>query len=317
MHKKGLLVYNPCDYEKNKWFAHELITKAKMYHLELTLVLREHLLLTIEDGQFKAFSCGPEPSPWADSSLGLEPSPWVNSSLRLEPSPYICSPIEVDFVINRTRDTLIGTHFEKMGCKVFNSSMVTELCNHKGKTHQLVNAVGIPSVKTLLGNIHYFTPSMLPFPYPVVVKAVSGHGGHEVYQINNEMELTDCLSQLSTEDFVLQEFCTNPGVDVRVFILGKQILAAVKRTSSQSFKSNYSLGGRAEAYTLTSDEVCLVQRILDLLDFDLAGIDFIINGQGQFLFNEIEDVVGTRTLYLNYDLDVVALFLKHIAQSLS
>lgn len=303
MNKKGLLLYNQVDYDKNKWFAGELISKAKILGIELTLVLRENLVLTIEEGCFKAFS-------YNASNFS------TNASKKALHNEYL-SPLSVDFVINRTRDPLVGTHFEKMGCKVFNSAEVTELCNHKGKTHQLINAAGIPSVKTLLGNIHYFKPSMLPFPYPVVLKAVSGHGGDEVYKLHNEEELSATLKNLRTEDFVLQELCGMPGIDVRVFIIGGQILAAVKRVSTNSFKSNYSLGGSATAYTLKSEEEAMVNRILSLTNFDFVGIDFILNEEGQFLFNEIEDVVGTRTLYLNYDIDVVARFLEHIVSALN
>lgn len=297
MNKQGLLVYNQMDYDKNKWFANELITKAKALGLDLHLVLRENLILTIEDGHFKTF--------WVASDFSTEATQKTESDAHL-------SPLDVDFVINRTRDTLISTHFEKMGCKVFNSAEVTELCNHKGKTHQFINAAGIPSVKTCLGNVHYFKPSMLPFSYPVILKAVSGHGGDEVYKLHNEEELSAALQSLRTEDFVLQELCGTPGIDVRVFIMNGKILAAVKRSSSTSFKSNYSLGGSATAYTLKPEEKAMVDRILSLTHFDFVGIDFILDEEGQFLFNEIEDVVGTRTLYLNYDIDVAACFLEHI-----
>ena len=359
MTKKGILIYNQIDYEKNKWFANELITTAPKYGLELSLVLHENLILTIEEGQFLAFypsnlspivSCSVQdlspaqsaplniPSNLSPTSscpvqdlsptsshamqdlspLSLDDRADSSTDAKSEVSPrYSLSTIDVDFVINRTRDTLVATHFEKMGCRVFNNSEVTELCNHKGKTHQLVNGANIPSVKTLLGNVHYFNPETLPFNYPVILKSVSGHGGSEVFKINNQSELTHALDTLRTEDFVLQELCANPGIDVRVFALGKKILAAVKRTSTSSFKSNYSLGGSATAYSLTPEEEAMVNQILSLADFDFVGIDFIFNKEGQFLFNEIEDVVGTRTLYLNYDFDVVALFLQYIAATFS
>ena len=290
---KGLLIYNPEDYEKNKWFTQELLQKAALHNLSLTLVLRNELILSTDEKQ------------------GLVAFHMVN--------PHALLPlVDLDFVINRTRDSMIATHFEKMGCKVFNNSTVTEICNHKGKTHQLINSQGIPSVKTLLGNVHYFQPSLLPFSYPVILKSVSGHGGSEVYLIENEIELTTHLAHLPTEDFVLQELCTSPGTDIRVFTLGGKIVAAVKRFCPTSFKSNYSLGGSATAYTLKPHEIKLVEHILSLLPFDFIGIDFILDEEGNLLFNEIEDVVGTRTLYLNYpDIDIVDQFLCYINSTLS
>ena len=55
---------------------------------------------------------------------------------------------------------------------------------------------------------------------------------------------------------------------------------------------------------------------MTLLDFDFVGIDFILDENGQFLFNEIEDVVGTRTLYKHYEIDVVQTYLKYIKKQL-
>ena len=52
-------------------------------------------------------------------------------------------------------------------------------------------------------------------------------------------------------------------------------------------------------------------EFLKYFDLRFGCFDFILNKEGQFLFNEIEDVVGTRTLYLNYDLDVILLLLKY------
>lgn len=329
---KGLLIYNPEDYEKNKWFAHELLQKAALHNLSLTLVLRNELILTTDEEEglvaFHLVNSHIKNSHLADSYIidsHIVDSHMMNfdtvdiPSIEASCKPYTLLPLrDLDFIINRTRDSLIATHFEKMDCKVFNNSTVTELCNHKGKTHQLINSQGIPSVKTLLGNVHYFHPSLLPFSYPVILKSVSGHGGSEVDLIKNEEELITHLAKLPTEDFILQELCTSPGTDIRVFALGGKIVAAVKRFCEASFKSNYSLGGSATAYTLKPHEIKLVEHILSLLPFDFIGIDFILDEEGNLLFNEIEDVVGTRTLYLNYpDIDIVDQFLAYISSILS
>ncbi len=289
--KKGLLIYNPEDYKKNKWFVKEFLTKAPKHGLELYLILRNQLMLSIdEQGLFAAYAV-------------------ITTSLtRLQ---------GFDFVINRTRDSLIGSHFEKMNCRVFNSSYVTEICNHKGKTHELINSQGISSVTTLLCNVQYFNPSLIPFDYPMILKSVDGHGGNEVYLVEDEVSLFTSINTLSTSDFILQTLCTNPGIDIRVFTLGKEIIASVKRFCTTSFKSNYSLGGSVVSYQLTPHEETLVYKILDSLETDFVGIDFILDQNGNLLFNEIEDVVGTRTLYLTYpDIDIVDRFLSYIKKTL-
>ena len=284
----GLLIYNPEDYEKNKWFVSELLSKAPNCGLSLQLVLSSELILGVHEAGLYAKSINQD-------------APFDN----------------LKFVINRSRSSLIGSHFEQMGCKVFNNSQVTQICNHKGRTHQLVNSHHMPSVHTLLCNKKYTNINHLAFDYPMILKSIDGHGGSEVFMLASQQELKVALDKLPSDDFILQQPCGKPGIDIRVFALGKEIIAAVKRHNPNHFKSNYSLGGNAIGYTLSSFEEALVRNILNLLDFDLVGIYFILDENGQLLFNEIEDVVGTRTLYLNYpDIDIVALYLDYIANKI-
>lgn len=282
---RGFLIYNREDYCKNNWFAQSFISSAPLYNMNIELLLTDEITIGIKENKL-----------------------FVNSGEKELKTP--------DFVINRSRESIIGSHFELMGCKVLNSSYVTEICNNKAKTHQIVNSKGINSVKTLLCNKRYFSANNINLNFPIILKSLSGHGGNEVYKINNSDELNKQISILNNDGFILQEMCSNPGIDIRVFVIGKEIVAAVKRYSSKSFKSNFSLGGEAEAYYLNPNELSIVNKIINLFDFDFAGIDFILDKNGNFLFNEIEDVVGCRTLYKNYNIDVVKKYLEHIKNQL-
>ncbi|WP_050632155.1 ATP-grasp domain-containing protein [Bacillus andreraoultii] len=280
----GLLVYHREDYEKNQWFAHEIMDCGRDHHLHIELVLTDELVLGMDEELFVT----------------------VKNKRMKRPS----------FVINRSRDSLIATHFERMGSRVFNSSFVTEICNHKGRTHQFVNANGIKSVKTWFVNRNYTPLEQLNHAFPLVLKAVNGHGGNEVFLLQNRDALTEKIENFPSDEYILQEVCGNPGTDIRVFVLGNQILAAVKRYSETSFKSNFSLGGQVEPYSLTEDEKQLVGKIIRFTRFDFVGIDFLLDKDGHFLFNEIEDVVGTRTLYQCYEMDVVHNFVSYIKSCL-
>ncbi|WP_163195065.1 ATP-grasp domain-containing protein [Clostridium thermarum] len=283
--KRGLLIYNREDYGKNSWFANEFIKYASLYDMYIELVFTDEISLEIQN-----------------SSLSVD----ISGKEADKPT----------FAINRSRDSIIGKHFELMGCRVFNSSLVTEICNNKAKTHQIVNSKGIKSVKTLLCNKKYFKTNNVNLSYPIIIKSVDGHGGSEVYKLDNLEQLNKKVSELKREEFILQELCSNPGKDIRVFVLGSEIIAAVKRYSDESFKANFSLGGQSEKYNLNSVEEEVVRRIISILDFDFVGIDFILDNENRFLFNEIEDVVGTRTLYKHYDIDIVKMYLEHIQKNI-
>ena len=47
----------------------------------------------------------------------------------------------------------------------------------------------------------------------------------------------------------------------------------------------------------------------------MAGIDFIIDKNGEFVFNEIEDVVGSRMLYKTHpDMDILDIFFRKLSE---
>ena len=115
---------------------------------------------------------------------------------------------------------------------------------------------------------------------------------------------------------VLQKLTGRAHQDVRVYVIGKEIIAAVCRTATSGFKSNYSLGGSVELYTLSEKQKILVNKIIDQFDFGLVGIDFLIGDDGEFIFNEIEDVVGARMLYQCSNINLVGLYLEFIKREL-
>lgn len=144
----------------------------------------------------------------------------------------------------------------------------------------------------------------------VVVKSVSGHGGTEVFLVENQ-EFDPRMLTIES-DFVIQPLVGNKHQDLRVYVLGKEILACVLRTAKEGFKSNFSLGGNVELYQLTEEQEENINRITALFDFGLVGIDFIVADDGTLLFNEIEDVVGARMLYQCTDINLVKKYLSFI-----
>lgn len=283
---KGLLIYQEQDYIKNMWFAQHLITCANEQGAELTLMLTKDLLLGCDqDGIFAAHQC-------------------ENININ--------KLIKYDFIINRSRDSFISKQFELMGTRSFNNSEVIDICNDKLKTHQLINANGISSVNSLFMNKNSLNANGDKLSFPLVVKNPSGHGGTEVFMAQNINQLLEIVDCFSTRSFLIQEMCSNPGVDIRVFVIGNTIKACVKRSSVTSFLSNYSLGGNTQRYVLTSEEQQLVLRIMSILKFDFVGIDFILGENNTFLFNEIEDAVGCRSVYKHYDIDIARDYIQYV-----
>lgn len=277
---KGWIIYSNDDYKKNSEFAQRFIAQGPEHGMDIKLVLHEELIYGVKSGR-----------------LSIEAD--------LEPG-------FPDFVINRTLDSLLAEQFEALDIKVFNNSEVSRICNNKAKTYLEAVKLGLPVLDTLFLSKKELILWDQPFNWPGVLKSVAGRGGKEVFKVNSGEEIRKIAASSYSEHFVLQKMCGSPGRDVRVFVMGKQIIGAIERYAENDFKATYSLGAQARLYSLKENEVELVTKIVNRFDFAFVGIDFIFDENGHFIFNEIEDVVGSRTLSIHTDVNVVQRYLDLI-----
>lgn len=282
---KGWLIYNREDYEKNRPFADQFLEQAECYGLALSLKFQDELCAGLHDG-------------------GAVVQPQGSGTVPA-------------FAINRSRDYLLSCCLEQAGCRVFNPSETVRIGNDKIASHLLAAKLGLPQVDMAFCANLPESIARHGLTYPVVLKSPDGHGGSEVSLAQNELELLDFARSLKSDKVLVQRLCGRPGVDVRVYVLGNKVLRAVKRYSGNDFRANLSLGGSVDYYELSSDEMMLVERVLGALTLDFAGIDFIMDECGGLLFNELEDAVGSRSLYKLGGVDVVALYLNHICQAMN
>lgn len=228
------------------------------------------------------------------------------------------TPEKPDFAICRAIYPLLSRQLEYMGIRVFNNAQVSEICNDKAKTYQYLAKTGIAMVDTEFYQNDQAEEVVNRLHKPAVIKAVDGHGGSQVFLAEPEMPSYDTIIKgIGRSDFVVQPLIGSRHQDLRVYVIGKEIIAAVLRTAKEGFKSNFSLGGKVRLYPLSSQEKKLVDRIISQFDFGLVGVDFIIGDEGEMIFNEIEDVVGARMLYQCSSINIVERYLNFILQELN
>jgi len=277
--KNGLLLYTPADAQRNRWFIEQLCLNAESEGLSLRLSLTD--------------------------------DPETNLRVRNE----------AEFLVNRSREyshSMFAEGVRHLPC--FNSARVTGLTNEKYMTYCILHGeYGIPMAETW----HYRRNEPLPeLEYPLVAKPADGHGGAGVAWIENAEALAKYAADFAasqpklTYPFLVQKPVVT-GWDVRIYVLGGEIYAAVLRTSDCDFRSNFSLGGHAEVITPDAEMKALVQRVQDVLPLDFAGVDLLRHPDGGYLVGEIEDAVGCRMLYQLTDKDPARDYIRYIAQKIN
>lgn len=235
---------------------------------------------------------------------GLAPSVILTDRLPYEEIGRMADGCSV--VVNRGRDAGLSAFLEEKGLFVSNPSVVTETANDKLLTYQRLHAL-VPMMETC----PLPETGEPPLPYPFVAKPSGGHGGKGVTMITRREELDRYRAAYPAES-VVQPVASEPGRDLRVYVVGGKPAAAMERTSAVDFRSNYSLGGSARfipVSDLRPDERDIVAAVTAALPLHYAGVD-IMRHLGRAILNEIEDPVGARMLYTFTDIDPARL---HIA----
>lgn len=215
-----------------------------------------------------------------------------------------------DIIINRSRFFEFLVNFKNKR-HVFNQPEFTKMANDKYLTYKWAKYNNIRCLKTDL----FQNKEIKNYKFPVVIKQRDGHGGKEVFKFNNSKDLEE--NNLINEKYVVQEFFKQAKSDIRVYVMFKKIIAVIKRTAkNDEFRSNLSIGGKVEKYHLSLSNYFYVRKIINDLPDGYYGLDFF-KKSGKLILNEVEDVVGSRSLYkLKKNLNIPKLLVKKIIKKL-
>lgn len=104
--------------------------------------------------------------------------------------------------------------------------------------------------------------------------------------------------------------------DIGVAVMGKQILGAFKRIASgESWQTTIRTGGHYEAFNPDSKIIDIVEKIINLMEFDYTVIDFVPNGQ-DYLVYEVSAFGGFSGLWA-CGIDAPSIFAKYVLTSLA
>ncbi|WP_033542313.1 ATP-grasp domain-containing protein [Planococcus sp. CAU13] len=201
-----------------------------------------------------------------------------------------------EIVIWRCRRPLAARYLENNGVRLVNRAEVNRIANDKWLSYQLFLMLGVPAIPT------YRTPQQ----FPCVAKTVDGHGGSEVEIIDS----ADAWKTFKRE--VIFQPVIEHSADVRAYVIGDEVVGAVKRSSDNSFKKNFSLGAEVEKFVLDSIKEQEVLKIARAIKVDYIGVDFLLLEDGRHLFNEIEDPVGARSFYQTHEENIAELLVRHV-----
>src|SRR5581483_1890667 len=79
----------------------------------------------------------------------------------------------------------------------------------------------------------------------------------------------------------LQQFVRHPGWDLRAFVVGGRVLAAMRRHAKDDWRTNVAQGGRAEPCRLSADEEDRALGAAAAVGAPVAGVDLLPGPGGE------------------------------------
>lgn len=222
--------------------------------------------------------------------------------------------------IARFRSTMdLISQLEKIGIFCVNFRETMELCGDKYRTILRLAESGLPAPKTALlqgEETIDFAFESIGGKFPLIIKMLAGSKGVGVFYAESWKSLKGFLQMIwkinPEEELLMQQFIDTDH-DVRVHVLGDEVIAAMKRyVIPGDFRSNFSLGGKVEATTLTEEEMEMCIMAAKSVRATWAGVDYLQDKDGNYYIIEINSSPGTTGIEKATNEDVVNMVIDHV-----
>lgn len=202
-----------------------------------------------------------------------------------------------NFVLNReigqVRAAYAARCLASTGVEVVNNADATEVCGDKWRTTMALQAAGIATPRTALGLTPQAALAALDsIGYPAVVKPLVGSWGRLVVRLFDRasaegvFEYVAALPGPQAHLGYVQELIDKPSRDIRVIVVGGDLLGAVYR-AGELWRTNVALGARTQPCEVTPEITKLSIDAAAAVGADIAGVDLIEDHDGRLLVLEV------------------------------
>ena len=213
--------------------------------------------------------------------------------------------------------TAIVRQFETLGTYSINPSIAITRSRDKLRSLQLLAMKGIDMPIT--GFAH--SPSdiddlinIVGGP-PLVIKLIEGTQGVGVVLAETAKAAESVVQAFMglNANIIVQEYIEeSKGSDIRCFVVGDKIVAAMKRQAEEGeFRSNIHRGGSADAVKITKAEREAAVKAAKVMGLQMAGVDMLRSERGPLIM-EVNSSPGLEGIERATDKDIASLIIQYI-----
>lgn len=154
---------------------------------------------------------------------------------------------------------------------------------------------------------------------PLVIKLVEGSQGIGVVLAETDNAARSVIQAFMglNANIMVQEFIREAGgSDIRCFVIGDKVVAAIKRQGREGeFRSNLHRGGSAVLIRLTPHERATAVRAAKIMGLNVCGVDLLRSSRGPLVM-EVNSSPGLEGIEKASGKDIASLMIEYIEKNL-
>lgn len=215
-------------------------------------------------------------------------------------------------------ETSIIKQLELCGHLMVNKFQPIVNAKNKLRTMQIMIDNKLPVPKTIIVRRFEFLDDAIAQVggVPVVLKMPHGSLGVGVAIVESKRSLHSALDifwkSRDHQYMMIQEYIKeSEGKDVRVFVVGGKIVAAMERSAQEGeFRSNMSIGGSGAPTELSDEEQRIALKATKAMGLQVAGVDLLRSNQGPLIM-EVNANPGVSGITETTNIDVCSEIIKY------
>ncbi|MEJ2399622.1 MAG: 30S ribosomal protein S6--L-glutamate ligase, partial [Gammaproteobacteria bacterium] len=216
--------------------------------------------------------------------------------------------------------TAVLRQFEMMGMYCLNESVAITRARDKLRSLQLLSrkGVGLPVTGFAHSPDDIHDVIRIVGGAPLVIKLLEGTQGIGVVLAETQKAAESVIEAFMglNANIMVQEFIKEAGgSDIRCFVVGGKVIAAMRRTAKEGeFRSNLHRGGSAEIVKLTPEERSTAARAAKIVGLNVAGVDILRSNHGPVV-REVNSSPGLEGIEGGTGKDVAGMIIDFIEKN--
>jgi len=210
--------------------------------------------------------------------------------------------------------------FEMMGVYPVNESVAIGRSRDKLRSMQLLARDGIGLPVTTFAHEPKQSEEVVRLAggAPLVVKLLEGTQGIGVMLADTDRSAKSAIEAFRGAgiNILVQEFIKEAGgTDIRAFVIGGKVVAAMKRTGAEGeFRSNLHRGGSAQVIKISPEERSTAIRAAKAMGLNVCGVDMLRSNHGPVVM-EVNSSPGLEGVEKATGKDIADMIIQFIEKS--